>query len=183
MDSDAEDVHARIQACGGDAEKAFCKALPVGAPDGGVNPGKLYLALREAENPEYRRRECEFIYHLARPMLDGLLRDLSGFFMEWRMRTARIDQDPVIRRKRVSTVEHATEVPRALNGLVSAMDAALRNRDIPRLRGILIVLRKLDKDWPVIRRKVSHAELYPVDAWCARWGAVRDLLTIIRRAA
>lgn len=172
-----------IETCGGDAEKAFCKALPVGAPDGGVNPGKLYLALRAEEDPEYRRKEAEFITHLARPMLDGLNRDFAAFFMEWRMKSAHIDKNPGDRRKRVATVEQAMDVPRALSGLLSALDAALRNRDIARLRGSLIALRRLDKDWPVIRRKVGQAEPFPVDIWCANWNRVRELLTIIRRAA
>lgn len=179
---DARTLIDEIAETDGDAEKAFCRLLPAGAPDNGENPGKIYLALRKMENPENRRKECEFIYHLSRPILDGLSRDMASFFMELRAKSTHADKDPRARRERMAAVEQAMDVPRSLSGVLSAMDAALRNRNIPGLRRALVALRKLERDWPAIRRKVTQAPMTPVDAWCARLSGVRDLLTTLRRA-
>lgn len=181
-----EDAHALIDGVAemdSDAEKAFCRILPAGAPDNGENPGKIYLALRKMEDPENRRKECEFIYHLSRPMLDGLSRDMMSFFMELRVKSFNVDKDPRVRRERMAAVAQAMDVPRSLSGVLSTMDAALRNRNILGLRRALVALRKLERDWPSIRRKVTQAPMTPVDAWCARLSSVRDLLATLRRVS
>ena len=165
----------------GDAEMAFCRILAAGDLDNGENPGKIYLALRKTEDPENRRKECEFIYHLSRPILDGLSRDMASFFMELRAKSTNVDKELQARRERMAAVAQAMDVPRSLSSVLSTMDAALRNRNILGLRRALVALRKLERDWPAIRRKVTQAPMTPVDAWCARLSVVRDLLATLRR--
>ncbi len=158
-----------------------CRVLPAGAKDQGANPGAIYRALREREDPAYRRKECDFLYRTARPIQDGLQQEIDGFLTDLQHRAQFMDKDPKVRRARMVAIQQAADVPRALAMARSKLDIAYRNRQIRSLRGALLGLRRTARDWPIIRRRIEYASAVPLGLWCARVIGLRDLLLFINK--
>jgi hypothetical protein len=71
-------VNRTMEQHGLDAERAFAHTLPVGtATPTGVNPGNLYKAFREKENPTHTVRETGLTFGPANKIAESLARSSS----------------------------------------------------------------------------------------------------------
>ncbi len=129
------------------AEKAFCSVFPVGRevePD--LNLGAVYLQMRKLEDPRYRRKEAELLYGAARPLWDGLSREIVGFLRGLENRIPRMDDNADDRKARLAALRQAEEVIRTIGAVLSRMDADMRNYDLKGLRSALVGLRSVARD-------------------------------------
>ncbi len=166
-----------------DAEQAFAHTLPVGVPTPvGVNPGILYKALREKENPAHRSKEVGLLFGQANKVAESLARSSSDLLRETESRAARCrDNDPRIQRQRQVALQMAWDYPRALVSLSANLQGASVQHDIEYLRKARFFLLRADLAWPSFVRRLHDTPEHPVDAWCARLKELQGMAETIRR--
>lgn len=166
-----------------DAEQAFAHTLPVGLPTPeGVNPGILYKALREKENPTHRGKEVNLLFGQANKIAESLARSSSDLLRETESRANRCkDGDPRIQRQRQGALQMAWDYPRALVSLSANLQAARVQHDIEVLRKARFFLLRADLAWPSFVRRMHDTPEHPVDAWCARLKELQGMAETIRR--
>ncbi len=166
-----------------DAERAFAHTLPVGQPTpAGVNPGILYKALREKENPTNRKKEVNLLFGQANKVAESLARSSSDLLRETESRANRCkDGDPRAKRQRQGALQMAWDYPRALVSLSANLQAARVQHDIEVLRKARFFLLRADLEWPSFVRRMRDTPEHPVDAWCARLKELQAMAEIIRR--
>lgn len=153
-----------------DAELAFAHTLPVGKPTpAGVNPGILYKAFREKENPANQKKEVNLLFGQANKIAESLARSGSDLLRETESRAARCrDNDPRIQRQRHGALRMAWDYPRALVSLSANLQTARVQHDIGYLRKARFFLLRADLAWPGFARRMHDTPEHPADAWCAR---------------
>ena len=166
-----------------DAELAFAHTLPVGLPTpAGVNPGILYKALREKENPSHRSKEVNLLFGQANKITESLARSSSDLLRETESRANRCkDVDPRTKRQRQGALQMAWDYPRALVSLSASLQAARVQHDIEYLRKARFFLLRADLAWPSFVRRMHDTPEHPVDAWCARLKELQGMAETIRR--
>ena len=166
-----------------DAERAFAHTLPVGLPTpDGVNPGILYKAFRERENPANRKKEVNLLFGQANKISESLVRSSGDLLREAGSRAARCrDNDPRIKRQRQAALQMAWDYPRALVSLSANLQAARVQHDIEYLRKARFFLLRADLAWPSFVRRMHDTPEHPVDAWCARLKELQAMAETIRR--
>ena len=166
-----------------DAERAFAHTLPVGLPTpAGVNPGILYKALRQKENPSHRGKEVNLLFGQANKIAESLARSSSDLLRETESRAARCrDNDPRIKRQRQGALQMAWDYPRALVSLSANLQATRVQHDIEYLRKARFFLLRADLAWPSFVRRMHDTPEHPVDAWCARLKELQGMAETIRR--
>lgn len=89
-------VNRTMEQHGLDAERAFAHTPPVGTTTPtGINPGNLYKAFREKENPAHAAREAGLIFGQANKIAESLARSSSDLLRETESRATRCrDGDP-----------------------------------------------------------------------------------------
>ncbi len=133
-----------------DAERAFAHTLPVGLPTPtGVNPGALYQAFREKENPANRKKEVNLLFGQANKVAESLARSSSDLLRETESRAARCrDNDSRIARQRQGALQMAWDYPRALVSLSANLQAARVQYNSEYLRKARFFLLRADLAWP-----------------------------------
>ncbi|MHB1643932.1 MAG: hypothetical protein ACYCS8_15015 [Acidithiobacillus sp.] len=166
-----------------DAEQAFAHTLPVGLPTPeGVNPGILYKALREKENPAHRGKEVNLLFGQANKVAESLARSSSDLLRETESRANRCkDNDPRIQRQRQGALQMSWDYPRALVALSANLQAARVQHDIEVLRKARFFLLRADLAWPSFVRRMHDTPEHPVDAWCARLKELQWMAETVRR--
>ncbi len=176
-------VNRTMEQHGLDAERAFAYTLPVGtATPTGVNPGNLYKAFREKENPAHAARETGLMFGQANKIAESLARSSSDLLRETESRATRCrDMDPRIKRQRQNTLQMAWDYPRAIVSLSANLQAARVQHDIEYLRKARFFLLRADLAWPSFVRRMHDTPEQPVDAWCARLREMQAMAETIRR--
>ena len=166
-----------------DAERAFAHTLPVGLPTpAGVNPGILYKAFREKENPAHRSKEVNLLFGQTNKIAESLARSSSDLLRETGSRANRCkDGDPRTKRQRQGALQMAWDYPRALVSLSANLQAARVQADSEYLRKARFFLLRSDLAWPSFVRRMHDTPEHPVDAWCARLKELQGLAETIRR--
>ena len=166
-----------------DAELAFAHTLPVGQPTpAGVNPGILYKAFREKENPANQKKEVNLLFGQANKIAESLVRSSSDLLRETESRAARCrDNDPRIQRQRQSALRMAWDYPRALVSLSANLQTARAQYDVGYLRKARFFLLRADLAWPSFVRRMQDTPEHPADAWCVRLKEWQALAETIRR--
>ena len=166
-----------------DAERAFAHTLPVGLPTpAGVNPGILYKAFREKENPAHQIKEVNLLFGQANKIVESLARSSSDLLRETESRATRCkDNDPRVKRQRQGALQMAWDYPRALVSLSANLQAARVQHDIEYLRKARFFLLRADLAWPSFERRMHDTPEHPVDAWCARLKELQGMAETIRR--
>ena len=159
-------VNRTMEHHGLDAERAFAHTLPVGTTTPtGVNPGNLYKAFRERENPAHAAREAGLIFGQANKIAESLTRSSSDLLRETASRATRCrDMDPRIKRQRQNTLQMAWDYPRAIVSLSANLQAARVQHDIEYLRTARFFLLRADLAWPSFVRRMHDTPEHPVDA-------------------
>jgi hypothetical protein len=166
-----------------DAESAFAHTLPVGQPTpAGVNPGILYKAFRQKENPAHLGKEVNLLFGQANKVAESLARSSSDLLRETESRATRCrDNDPRIKRQRQSALQMTWDYPRALVSLSANLQAVRVQADIEYLRKARFFLLRADLAWPSFVRRMHDTPEQPVDAWCARLKDLQGMAETIRR--
>lgn len=166
-----------------DAERAFAHTLPVGQPTPeGVNPGVLYKAFREKENPAHRGKEVGLLFVQANKIVESLARASSDLLRKTESRATRCrDNDPRIKRQRQGALQMAWDYPRALVSLSAHLQSARVQYDLEYLRKARFFLSRADLAWPSFVRRMHDTPEHPVDAWCARLKELQAMAETIRR--
>lgn len=166
-----------------DAERAFAHTLPVGQPTpDGVNPGILYKAFRQKENPAHGDKEVILLFGQANKIAESLVRASSDLLRETESRSIRCkDNDPRIKRQRQGALRMAWDYPRALVSLSVNLQTARVQHDIDVLRKSRFFLLRADLAWPSFVRRMHDTPEHPVGAWCARLKELQGMADTIRR--
>lgn len=176
-------VPSLIKTFSGDAERAFLSVYPVGAvEDASINPGALYLQLRQNENPEHRKKEADLLTAQA----DQLLVNLE----KWSLEALRIlqqqvprmgDQETRFRRQRDLALQMAWDYPRALHALKGTLVTLHQQKSLDGLKAIKFFLIRAEKEWATYSRRLRETPPHPLNLWCARVREMQTLAEAVRR--
>ncbi|OCX67971.1 hypothetical protein A6M27_10060 [Acidithiobacillus thiooxidans] len=172
-----------IETFSGDAERAFLSVYPVGADgDAQLNPGALYLQLRQNENPAHRKKEADLLAAQA----DQLLANLE----KWSLETLRVlqqqvprmgDRETRFRRQRDLALQMAWDYPRALHALKGTVATLHQQKSLDGLKAVKFFLIRAEKEWITYSRRLRETPPHPLNLWCARVREMQALAEAIRR--
>ena len=167
----------------GDAERAFAQALPVGSPTPeGVNPGRIYQAFREIENPANRKKEADLLYGQAEKITGDLGKWSTDLLRDLQARIPRMgDTETRFRRQRESAIQMAMDYPRALLSMKATLGTLHHQYSIDGLRAARFFLMRSEKDWTAFVRRMRDTRPDPVDAWCSRMKEMQTMAETVRR--
>jgi hypothetical protein len=167
----------------GDAERAFAHILPAGSQTpAGVNPGKIYQALRAVENPENCRKEADLLFMQANKFAEELLRSSNYILYDLQQKASRLrDMVSSDRKRRDSAIAMAWDLPRSLVGMQNVLSMAHRRMDLRALRRALYAICAAEVSWRTMLHRLADTPPHPLDIWCARVPEMRQVAEGIRR--
>ncbi len=177
------DLRVLMQRYSGDAERAFLSVFPVNAnPEVALDPGRLYLELRQGENPEHRKKEADLLKAQADQILGNLEKWSLELLRNLQLRVPRMaDSELRFRGQRMAALQGAWDYPRALQALKSTLSVLRQQKSLEGLRSIRFLLIRAEKEWVAYSKRLRDTQPHPLNIWCARIREMQTLAETIRR--